>query len=182
MNDDMYLYLAFLFGVLLMSLGIAGAWWTKVRVIWLRQDIYDLRDELFMESVRRDCVQDPGIQAAREHLNAIARVSPVLSISFIANAIQLGLVESREFPRSDDKELGKLIESTMNKAGLRIQRYLLRETLAGLISIRVGRLVSMAWVEDKLITWVQLWRKSAAAEDALRLLGKERKVGEARPA
>jgi hypothetical protein len=36
----------FLFGVFLMSGGVSYAWWLKLRVLWFRQDIYDLRDEL----------------------------------------------------------------------------------------------------------------------------------------
>ncbi len=165
-------YYIFLFGVFLMSFGVSYAWWMKIRVMWFRQDIYDLRDELFMACVRLRCVDDEGGRAARDHLNVLAQVASVLSIPFLANAIQLGLAEVCAIPKSKNVELDKLIESAMNRADRRIGRYLLRESLTGLIIIPASRLMSMAWVEQKFIGWVHKWRASRAAEDAIRLLGR----------
>ena len=160
----------FLIGVFTMSAGVSYAWWMKIRVVWLRQDIYDYRDELFMEALRRGCVQDPAGQAAREHLNCIARVSPVLSLFVLAHVVQFGLAEKKKFPRSKDKGFDEVVGATMKKAGLRVQHYLLRQTLTGLLLVPLARAALMDWLVDRVISWVELWGKSMAPEAVFQLL------------
>lgn len=163
-------HIIFVLGCSLMSLGVSYAWWLKVRVIWLRQDIYDLRDELFMESVRLDRVDDAGARAAREHLNTLARISPIISIPLIANAIQLGVSRECPVPKSSHSDLNTAITTAMEQADRRLARYLLKHTLSGLVIFPTTRFFSMTWVEDKFVAWVRLWRASTAAEDAVRVL------------
>ncbi len=172
----------FLFGVFLISVGVSYAWWLKLRVLWFRQDIYDLRDGLFMGAVRLECSGDPGCRASRDHLNALARIAPVLSIPFLANAIRMGICEVKAFPKSENPKVNAMIERAMRGANQRIGRYLLRETLTGLVIIPIIRLMSMAWIEEAFEGWVYKWTESRAPEDAIPLLEKKHRMGRITPA
>lgn len=173
MSEETYQVL-FLVGVAIMAIGVGFAWWVKLRVVWLRQDIYDLRDELFMESVRRDCVTDPSGEAARGHLNALAQIAPYLSIQFIGYLIHFELLEACQLPKSADPAFDDVIESIMRRADARIERYLFRETATGLLLLPLSRLISMAWIEEKIVRWIREWRRSSAAEKTQALLKSSR--------
>ncbi len=177
MTEQAYYTMWFFVGVILLSAGVSYAWWTKVRVLWLRQDIYDLRDELFMASARYSLTHDEAAKSARDHLNTLARIAPVISIPFVVTAIRTGVVEVRELPRSDDTRLDSLIKEAMNKADRRIARYLAKETLTGWLFVILSRVVLMTWLLQALGTWVQQWRESSSAEDALHMLERGSRQG-----
>lgn len=170
MTSEAFYYIAYFFGVLLFSFGVAFAWWTKVRVIWFRQDIYDLRDRLFMEGARLGCADDEASRYARDHLNTLARIAPVLSIPIVMHASKLELAEVRKLPKSNNPTLAKTIETVMCKADMRIRRYLLNETLTGLSIRALCRLISMRWLVQDLVASAKKWRESQSPEEALRLL------------
>lgn len=169
MTEQVYYTIWFFVGVLLLSVGVSYAWWTKLRVLWLRQDIYDIRDNLFMESARLDRPHDEAAKCARDHLNAIARVASVISFPAVITAINIGEAEIRELPKSENEELNKCIQLSMEKAGNRIVRYLTRETLTGWIIVILSRVAVMTWIFPPLYSGVQRWRESGAAENALRI-------------
>ena len=175
MTEQVYYTIWFFVGVLLLSVGVSYAWWTKVRVLWLRQDIYDIRDNLFMESARLDRADDQAAKCARDHLNALARVASVISFPLVITAINTGEAEVRELLKSENAKLNKFIKLSMEKAGNRIARYLTRETLTGWIIVILSRVVFMTWVLQSLYSGVQQWRESDAAEDALRIFEKDGK-------
>lgn len=170
MTEQVYYTIGFFVGVLLLSVGVSYAWWTKVRVLWLRQDIYDIRDNLFMQSARLGRADDEAVKCARDHLNALARVAPVISIPLVITAINIGEAEVRALPKSENAKLNKFIKASMDNAGNRISRYLMRETLTGWICVILSRAVFMTWALQSLYSGVQQWRDSDAAEDALRIL------------
>ena len=132
-------------GMMLVSLAITHAWWARVRIILLRQDLFDLRDELFSVALRLECFDDEAYRDARNHLNSVARIADTISVPLLSY-LSCGPVPERERPRSDIPELQVAIEQTLENCALRIQRYLLRQTFTGLITLPVVRSIRVSSV------------------------------------
>lgn len=121
----------FLIGSMLIISGSTYAMWVKVRVVRLRQDIFDKRDALFDVADNLDAFSDVGYRAAREHLNSLAHLAKYLSISLIIHASPRS--EKGEAITSDIPEMQQVIDEIFEWSGKRIVRYLLRETATGLL-------------------------------------------------
>lgn len=151
-------------GMMMVSLAVSHAWWCRVRVISLRQDLFDLRDGVFGVAMRLECFQDPAYRDARRHLNAVARIADTISIPTVVYVL-LGQIPERERPRSDNEHLQAAIDDTLERCALRIQRYLLRETFTGRIVAPAVRAIRMTSIlEEQIIRWVRRWLVSAGPE------------------
>lgn len=171
MTEQTFYTIWFFVGVFLLSVAVSYAWWMKIRVLWLRQDIFDMRDRLFMESASLGLSQDVAAKSARDHLNTLARIASVISIPFVITAITKGIAEVRQLPESPNARMNSIIKGTMKEADARIARYLLRATMLGWAFVITSRLVFMTWLLREVYVWVTKWRESDAVEDALRILG-----------
>lgn len=123
--------ISFFIGVLLISLSVTYAWWVKVRIIRLREDIYDKRDWLFDTAARLDSFSDPAYKAARIHLNSIAGIAKFLSVQVVAFLSTQGQLKDAPRIKSDNPELQAAINDVFRWSAERIARYLLKETLSG---------------------------------------------------
>ena len=145
-------------GILLVSLSLTYAWWTKVRVICLRQDIYDIRDELFDRALKLDGLSDPAYKQARERLNASASVADVFSLITLAKMKSMDISVDDAFC-STNKELQDAIDESLRKCSIRICRFLLRETLSGvfislLAKVWKSKRQSKSQTSDSVNRWV----------------------------
>lgn len=66
-------------GAFLMSSAIAYACWASVRVTFLRQELFAIRDRLWDETRILGAFNDPAYQETRQHLNAAIRISGLFS-------------------------------------------------------------------------------------------------------
>jgi len=144
-------------GVTLISVGLTYALWVKMRVLALRQDIFDARDWLFDRARDLNAFDDPGYRACREYLNAICRHADDLSWS------AFGYVCSNEEWKSDHKwipdssnaDVKAAVDNAVEYSAKRVLRYLQYETLTG-------------WVFGPVLTVMYLRR--AVAEKALHVI------------
>jgi hypothetical protein len=110
---------------------IAYAWWVKIRVMRLRQDLYDVRDQLFDVAADRKGSEDPAYVAARDHLNSVAAISADLSIPLLIFLISQSDGEEFVRPISKDAELQAAIDKMYRWSADRLSSYILKETLSG---------------------------------------------------
>ena len=123
-------------GSLIISLALSYAWWTRVRVVNLRQDIFDIRDELLDEAADCSGLQDAAYKQARAWLNGMAAGAHVIAsgpVLVYIHTLQRRTESASKRPKSDIAKLNKAIDSAVSKCGLRIARYILRETLPGIV-------------------------------------------------
>ena len=152
------------FGVLLISFVTTHAWWSIVRVVRLRQDVFDIRDHLFDVAHETNTFSDPAYRDARHHLNSIARIAESINLYMLGYLLHAN-VEHRERPQSDNLVLRKAIDASLEACTERIKNYLLRETFTGLIAMPFTRTIRMTGlVEEQLQKWVRRWLTSSAPE------------------
>ena len=118
-------------GMLTVSFALTYAWWCKVRVIRLRQDIFDRRDELFDLAAKLAGHSDPAYKDARRQLNTIASVADTISIPVFLYWIYRGERTKREVHQHADPQMQAAIDEALMWCAERVARYLLRETLDG---------------------------------------------------
>jgi hypothetical protein len=119
----------FLIGSSLVTFGVTYGLWGIVRVIRLRQDIFDKRDALFDVATELGAHDDPAYQEAREHLNSLAHLAKVISWQVVFNA---DVPKRKDAPlRAQNPKMQEAIDSVFDWSAYRIFRYLLKETLTG---------------------------------------------------
>lgn len=122
-------------GVVLVSGAITYSLWIVVRVLLLRQDLYDLRDHLFDEAAKIGALKDPAYRDLRNTLNGLARIADRVNIP---TAVSIAIQEP---PRRGDTPTGRpespredvqhLVDVVYDRLSQRLLRYLLLETAPG---------------------------------------------------
>lgn len=66
-------------------------WWTTVRVAFFRQEIFQIRNDLWRFAMKSNALEDPGYRACRKHLNNIIKTASILSVESMELFFQLSL-------------------------------------------------------------------------------------------
>jgi hypothetical protein len=117
-----------------LSLLITYAWWVRVRVWVLRQDLFAIRDDLWDAMRANDQLTNPAYRDLRDGANSLIRLAPFLSVWTIARTI---------LSRDDFRQLlvrdPHIVELDLARLAIlrRIVRYLLFESLSGLVILAV---------------------------------------------
>ncbi|MGO9468808.1 MAG: hypothetical protein ACLQIB_16875 [Isosphaeraceae bacterium] len=122
---------------MLLSLTLSYAWWIKFRVWMLRQDLFLIRDRLWDTMRSLGELDDPGHRQVRDHINAAIRLAPLFTVWTV---IRIAIEGPQSRPLSE-KPIRNEAQEALDKAVLRISRYLLFETLSGLLFFSVASLV-----------------------------------------
>lgn len=149
-------------GMVAISLALSYAWWCRIRVINLRQDIYDLRDSLFDAAVELEVLDDPAYQATRLHFNSIAKYADAITLPVLAYVYHLGLPENVRL-KSKNPLLQQKIDATIDICAERLKGYLLRETFTGRVVLPLMRLARVGTVLEVL---AKRWLVRLVASDA----------------
>lgn len=148
-------------GTAITSLALSFAWWCKVRVVDLRQDLFDIRDEMWDRAHEIGALDDTAYRAAREHLNSLARHAHEFNIPVLAY-----LLASEpdggypKYPKSDRQDVQEIVDSAIDASSTTLVHYLLRKTLAGRIGglffgiSRVGKSASQM-LDEFASVWVR---------------------------
>ena len=156
---------ALILGTTGLSAALAYGWWSRVRVIWLRQDIFDLRDELYRVALAECAFEDPAYRVAREHLNAVANVADSITIPVMAYLLHRGVKDAKR-PKSTNKKMEEAIQLAQAKCAGRIATFLLRQTFTGLVARPIIRLIYIGTViEEQMQRWMERWVRSSVAEE-----------------
>ena len=115
---------------MLVSGALTYAWWVKVRVVCLRQHIYDIRDDLFDYAAGHDCLDDEAYRETRKQLNAIAVGADLITIPVILYMLTHGHNE-RTLTKSENEAMQVRIDSSIEACVVRVLYYLKNETFTG---------------------------------------------------
>lgn len=124
-------------GSAIVSLAIAYAWWSHVRVTFLREELFAIRDRLWDNARELDALQDRAYQQARNHLNAGIGIAGLYSIrtlrkwerSPIAQQIPLDRCQSSNTP------LQEAIDAAYKESGARVVRYVVFYSASGFVAL-----------------------------------------------
>jgi hypothetical protein len=160
-------------GATIVSLTLTYYWWTKVRIIQVRQDIFDVHDALFDMAADLGCLEDPAYRVARRRLNAAANIVGFLTLDFLFHVTSkdasrkesLSEEEVDPLPESQNNVLQAEIQDTLEWCVDRIVRSLFEETLSGvLLRLRFGMKAVKATLEDPLRIACYRWIASSRSE------------------
>src|SRR5208337_596404 len=120
------------FSVLLSS-ALCYAWWVRFRVWMLRQDIFNIRDELWDSMRLSGELDDPSHREMRDALNALIRLAPLLSVLTILEV----LTDETYAAVLTRKDLGVAVQNARHLTVIRVTRYVFFETFSGLLAVIV---------------------------------------------
>ena len=135
-------------GVFLIASGLTYAIYSALRVVLLRQHLFDARDELFDEAARLGALNDPAYRQARDHLNAWAREAHALSWPLIMYCFAHETPDP-DLKKTENMDLQVAIDCAFEKAAMRTWRYLTMQTLPGLFLTVFFSLYRMSQVQKK---------------------------------
>lgn len=139
----------FLFACFGLSVVITYAWWAKLRVWVLRQDLFAVRDHLWDEMAAAGRLDDPAYRDFRDAINSLIRLAPFLSILTVLRI----LFSREEFGPllAESHDIHELSE-VRNEVFVRVVRYLLLESVSGLALLGVAGAFGMASALRRAIT------------------------------
>ena len=112
------------------------AWWIHFRVWMLRQDLFEIRDDLWDEMSEKGELDDPAHRETREGINSMIRFSPYLSIRTL---ILIATDGAENVQQSTD--LPQAVVEARKAVFNRIMRFMLLETVTGLACTFLAMLV-----------------------------------------
>jgi hypothetical protein len=116
----------------ILSLIISHAIWCSVREIFVRQDLFAIRDDLWDVARERGGFEDPAYREARSHLNAVINCVHLVSVPLLLSPPMIAGTKGKKkakLPRSSDHVLQKAIDSAYNAAAKRVQQYVFRDRI-----------------------------------------------------
>ena len=141
-------------GCTLVSLGVTYAIWSSFRVWSFRQDLFQIRDNLWDRMRACDAFSDPAYQEFRAGVNALIRIAPMLSIFTL-----IKLLLDRDEMHSLLRDSGHIpeIEAARGEIFQRTAQYLLRESLVGLVLTTIALIFGMAGLLKRAVAKRVAW-------------------------
>ena len=124
------------FGASMSAWALVYAWWAHVRVTFLRQELFQIRDCLWDTARELKAFDDPAYRQAREHLNAAIAVAGTFSMQSLQMAADAyaGAQVSKPLV-SDNPQINEAINKAREAAADTIMTYLLLRTATGILYV-----------------------------------------------
>ena len=193
---EVFAFACLALGTFLGGCALTYLMWTTVRVVFLRQDIFEIRDRLWFAAQAAGGLDDPAYIEARHHINVMATMASWFSLSVVEAMLKFAAQRVRRdgtnvaLPRrSDDEVLQQAIDRAYAECTRRITNYMLYDCVSGWIyryglrryeftevASPVGPATAVTrekWAEQRAKQYVL----SGAPEDAIRynqIIGKRR--------
>ena len=155
-------------GSFLISASLAFAWWTRLRIWMLRQELFAIRDGLWDRMHEMNMLDDPYYRMCRDVLNSMIRSAPALSwLTFwvvLTHSHELKISQAGSF----SGETPVCVDKARSDANRCVVNYLLRGTIFG----------RMLWLLAMIIGTLGKWK--ARLEKAVDLFSgseDERRLG-----
>jgi hypothetical protein len=137
------------FWILILSATITYVFWVRLRIWLLRQDLFNIRDELWQKMRDGGTLNDEHYLATREAFNATIRIAPWLSFIVLGRILFSGV---------HHRHHGKVLEAVIDarrQAIDRLLKYMLFETATGWLVVSVASLHFVkSMVEKQLRGWI----------------------------
>ena len=135
----------------MLGVSISYAVWSKVRVVFLREELFTIRDHLWDVARKHEAFDDPAYVDAREHFNAAVVATPMCSVSIlerVAGHVGGGV----EFRRSDNEEFQAAIDCAYRQMTSLCLRYIFLWRASGWLHILKWNTIT---ARRKLIRWLE---------------------------
>lgn len=159
-----------IFATFVLSMTLSYAWWLRIRVWALRQDLFTIRDRLWDRMRAEGTLDHPAHRWYRNNLNSLIRFAPALSFTTIVQMLDAGVVPA--YPEGIDPDhLPEAVTQARQAADERIVKYLLFHTITGWIVIGVALSVGVKdFITNELLSHIGQIASSREIRSAGRLL------------
>jgi len=149
-----------------LGLFVAYIIWLRWRVWILRQDLFEIRDQLWDKMRQEGKLGDSEHRIVRQTINGVIRVAPILSIITLVIALLSGLHgDSPNIHNSSAK-------NALNKVIVRLARYIMFETITGLLLMAFALIFMFPrFVIKNLQKALQRWMSSQEVREAPVIIG-----------
>jgi hypothetical protein len=160
-------------GVFLIATAAMWAWWVKLRIIFLQEELFIIRNRLWDRAKELNAFDDEAYQYARAHLNRSIKAARFISLATVEYvATHLADLEPQQPPSTEKKALAEAIEEAYRQSAIRIRNYLLLDTMPGRIYLLrakfAGLIDPLHYAEEPLNARVKehttKWIRSRAPE------------------
>jgi hypothetical protein len=119
-------------GVFLVSFVVTWVWWVKVRVIFLQEELFIIRNRLWDHAKELNAFDDKAYKHARSHLNRCIKAAGFIDLSTVEYvAKNCADMEWPAPPSTKNTLLAEAIGSAYRESAIRIRNYLLLDTFPG---------------------------------------------------
>lgn len=148
-------------GSFMISGSIAYAWWSNARITFLRQELFQIRDRLWVKAFSLCGLTDPAYQDARRRFNANIHMAPTWSLP-IMETIQLKFpnMPATEIPKSTNPDLQTAIDAALVEMESTIVRHVVFYQASGwlrFLRLMCSTVGSMSF--DTAKSWFRLIRR-----------------------
>ncbi len=149
---------------------VSYAAWCLVRVLFIRQELFAVRDSLWDRARDLDGFNDPAYQQARDHLNAGIKVVPSCSVSLLKYTMKHCRGAAPTRIKSQNPELQAAIDEAYSKSARWFAKYILYWRASGWLFMVS---ISLKALQDITIRWLQSQAPAelAAFDDRLQSRG-----------
>jgi hypothetical protein len=123
----------FTIGLVGLSVIVSYYFWTRMRIVRLQQDILDMRDELFAEAHRLQCLDDGAYCETREFFNNFIQFAPHLSVRIVMYVGLQTVGDEDARRRSSNPVMQDAIERAYQRLAQRTFNFLAHETAGGFV-------------------------------------------------
>lgn len=166
-------------GSFLISTSTAYLWWARVRVVFLRQKLFEIRDKLWLLAYQSGGLEDQRYKEARDHLNGMIRMARMMSVPVI---MKMHSMMQGTVPASGDCDKDALpihspfhqsIQRSLERAEHEMTKFMLYHRATGLIflgcSLFKGALQGKSSGPSRAKRKLTEWLRSPKPEDLSRL-------------
>ncbi len=125
---------AFILACIGLSLTLTYIWWMRLRVWMFREELFAIRNELWDAMLAKNDLENPAHREFRAGANALIRLAPMLSI-FTVLRLVLNEDDTRNLLPRQQAVVIEEIEKSRHKLVLRVVRFILFESLSGLLIV-----------------------------------------------
>jgi|AGTN01.1.fsa_nt_gi hypothetical protein len=119
---------------LFLSCFVLYGWWSSVRVIFLREDLFKIRDALWDAARELGAFDDPEYRWARRSLNSVIHLGDFVSVKMIDIAMRSATpTEGRA--KSTRPEVSEAVDRALSEASTRIAVFILFQRGSGWLFI-----------------------------------------------
>lgn len=112
-------------------------WWVSIRVWMLRQDLFTIRNELWLSMIDKGQLDDPSHREIRDQINTLSRIAPlIMSIFTFLRFYFNARTESDELDAAERVKPAAMdpdVNTALDRIVQRILRFFLHETLSGIL-------------------------------------------------
>lgn len=117
--------------------GVAYAWWSKLKPLFLREDLFIIRNKLWDVAFKNNGLDDAAYRQARAHLNALIRTASLFSILSLYSAVKAtkGRTISSSRTKSGNVVLQAAIDKAYDESANSVVKYVMYRSAFGLFLV-----------------------------------------------